>query len=246
MERLFRSDYQGEFVIHINNRVRGRVEQLREWIPNTIIHNHTGRALVIGNGISRLTNPVDFNLLINHKGGLHASMKLSVYGCNAFYRDASPHFLVVNNPVIAKEIAESGYATDNIVLTTQKNIWNHPDLFHLIPFNPNYDAGSTALYLAAFDKHNHVYFWGFDGQDDPTLNNNAYAGTLGYPAVTAHVDSNRWVENAKNVFDTYRSTEFIRVMPGGGETIPESWRYCSNFRQIAFRQFISECDIGVT
>jgi hypothetical protein len=246
MERLFRSDYLGEFVVHINNRVRGRVEQVREWVPNTIIQAHTGRALVVGNGISRLQNPINFELFTSHKGGLHGSMKLSVYGCNALYRDAKPHFLVATHPLIAKEIAESGYAENSIVLTNQKNVMSHPDLFHLIPFNPNFDAGATALYLAAFDKHNHVYFTGFDGQDSPSFNNNVYAGTNGYPAPTAHVDSGRWAENCKVVFDTYHTTEFIRVMPGGGETMPEPWKYCPNVRQISFRQFISEADIGVT
>lgn len=246
MERLFRSDYLGEFVVHTNNRIRGQVIQEREWIPNTIDHKHTGRALVIGNGVSRLQNSLNFELYTSHKGGLHASMKLSVYGCNALYREARPHFLVVNNPQIIKEIAATDYAKDNIVLTNQKNIWSYPDLFHLIPFNPNFDAGSTALYLAAFDKHNHIYFLGFDGQDSATFNNNVYAGTNGYSAITAHVDSTRWVNNARIIFDTYTNTEFIRVMPGGSETVPESWRYCSNFKQIGFRQFISECDIGVT
>lgn len=246
MERLFRSDYLGEFVIHVNNRIRGKVEQVREWIPNTINHMHTGRALVVGNGLSRLQIPVSFELFTNHKGGLHGNMKLSVYGCNGIYRDAAPHFLIVNNPLIAKEIAETGYAKNNVVLTTQKNILSHPDLFHLIPFNPNFDAGSTALYMAAFDKHNHVYFMGFDGQDSTTFNNNVYAGTYGYPATTAHVGGDRWIENSRKIFDTYSNTEFIRVMPGGNESMPESWKYCSNVKQIGIRQFISECDIGVT
>jgi phosphoribosylformylglycinamidine synthase len=42
------------------------------------------------------------------------------------------------NEAAAKEIAETEYAKNNVVMTTQKNILTHPDLFHLIPFNPNF------------------------------------------------------------------------------------------------------------
>lgn len=219
MERLFRSDYEGEFVVHLTNKTRGHVEQVREWVPNTIIHQHTGHALVIGNGLSGLQIPINYELLVNHKGGLHARKKLTTYGCNALHREINPHFLIVNNPLIAKEIANANKAKDLIVITNHKNILAHPDSFHLIPFNPYFDAGSTALYMAAFDKHNHVYFMGFDGQDSTVFNNNVYAGTNGYAAKTAHVSSDQWVLNAKTVFDTYTSTKFIRVMPNGSETI---------------------------
>lgn len=246
MERIFRSDYEGEFVVHLTSKSRGRVEQVREWVPNTIVDKNTGYALVLGNGTSRLQLSIDDQVLLSHKGGLNASKKLTLYGCNALHRDINPHFLIVTNPKIANEVSVSGNYDKSIVLTNHKNILAHPDRFHLIPFNPSFDAGSTALYLAAFDKHNHVYFMGFDGHDSTEYNNNVYAGTPGYAAKTAHVSSERWVLNAKTVFDTYPNTEFIRVMPYGGETVPEPWKYCANFRQINFKQFISECDIGVT
>lgn len=246
MEQIFRSDYEGEFVVHLVSKSRGHVEEVREWAPNTITHAHTGRALVLGNGLSRAQFPTSNEVLLNHKGGLNASKKLTIYGCNALHRDMRPHFLVVTNPTIAAEVVVSGHAKETIALTNHKNVLAHPDSYHLIPFNPQFDAGSTALYLAAFDKHNDVYFMGFDGHDSTEFNNNIYAGTSGYAARTSHVSSELWVQNAKTVFDTYTSTNFIRVVPYGGESVPEPWKYCSNFKQINFKQFISECDIGVT
>lgn len=246
MDKLYRKDYQGEFVVHVTTKVRGQVVQERDWIPNTIVEKHTGHALVIGNGVSRLDYSQYNHLFLAHRGGLHATKKLTTYGCNAVYRDFAPHMLVVNHPFIASEVVESGYADDHIVLTHAKNILKYPNKFHLIPFDPYLDAGATALYLAAFDLHNHVYFMGFDGQDSPNINNNVYAGTFGYAAKTAEVSSTKWAENAALVFNTYNNVEFIRVVSGGGETMPEQWKYCPNVRQISWRQFVSEVDLGAT
>jgi hypothetical protein len=246
MEKLYRSDYQGEFVVHLTNKVKGQVEEKREWVPNTINKRHNGVAVVFGNGVSRLRNPVHFDLFRHHRGGLHAAKKMTTYGCNAFYRDATPHVLIVNHPVVAKEVYNSGFANENIVVTNTKNVLRYPDKFHLIPFDPHFCAGATALYMAAFDGHNQVYFLGFDGHEGVDYNNNVYAGTNGYAARTAHMSSEVWDANVKEVFDAYNNIEFIRVMPEESMPIPESWKYAANFRQIAWRQFVSEVDLGAT
>ena len=106
MEKKFRRDYTGEFVVHVNTKIKGQASQVREWIPNTIGAQHTGYALVFGNGISRLSYPVDFNLYTSHRGGLHASKKLTTYGCNALHREYATHILVVKHPVISKEVVD--------------------------------------------------------------------------------------------------------------------------------------------
>lgn len=246
MEKIYRKDYQGEFVVHLTNKVRGTLIQERDWIPNTITEKNTGYSVVLGNGVSRLDQSQYYHLLSMHRGGINASMKLTTYGCNSLYKDFAPHMLVVNHPVIAKEVAESGYADSNIVLSHTKNIMKFPGKFHLIPFDPYFDAGATALYLAAFDGHNHVYFMGFDGQSPTEPHNNVYAGTYGYAAKTAEVDGTKWVENATQVFNTYNNVEFIRVVSYGSESMPEAWKYCPNVRQIGWRQFVSEVDLGAT
>lgn len=244
MEKNFRRYYTGEHVTFVTTQVKGVVDNHYEWIPNTIEENHTGYAAVFGNGLSRAQ--LNFNLFKLHKGGLHAIKKVTTYGCNAMYRDWAPHILVVTHPKIADEIALTDYADTNIVVTGIKNILAHEDKFHLIPFNPQFSAGATALYLAAFDGHQKVYFLGFDGQDTPGLNNNIYAGTNGYPSRTADVDYERWVREAMTVFNTYSDTEFIRVVDFDGQSSPEAWKYAPNFRQLAWRRFVSEVDLGAT
>ena len=246
MEKKFRHDYIGEFVVHLNTKIKGQVSQIREWIPNTIDTQTTGHALVFGNGISRLSYPVDFNLFTMHRGGLHASKKLTTYGCNALHRDHATHIMVVKHPVIAKEVVDSAYAPNNIVVTSSKNVLTYPDKFHLIPFDPYFYAGPTALYLAAFDGHNHVYFMGFDGHESTTWNNNVYAGTNGYAAKTAHVESTKWEDQCMEVFNTYNNIEFIRVMSSASASMPEQWKYASNLRQIGWQEFVSEVDLGST
>ena len=246
MEKLFRRDYTGEFVVHLTTKNKGQVDQVRDWIPNTINEHHTGHALVFGNGTSRQTYPANFNLFSQHRGGLHASKKLTTYGCNAMFRDHAAHMTVVKHPYIAKEIVESGFAADNIVVTGSKNILNYPAKFHLIPFDPNFYAGPTALYLAAFDGHNHIYFMGFDGHESTTWNNNIYAGTNGYAGPSAHVESIKWEDQCMQVFNTYNNIEFTRVMPSANASMPEQWKYASNLRQIDWNQFVSEVDLGST
>lgn len=244
MEQRYRKNYTGEHVVFATTQLKGQVNQHREWVPNTIIEENTGYAAVFGNGASRAG--LNFNLFKQHRGGLKASMKLTTYGCNAMARDCDPHILVVTHPVIAKEVVDSGYADKNTVVTNIKNILKHGDKFHMIPYNPSFSAGATALYLAAFDGHKKVYFLGFDGQDTPGINNNIYAGTNGYPMPTADVDFPRWVREAMTVFTTYSNTEFIRVMPRGPEFMPEEWKYAPNVRQISMREFVSEVDLGAT
>lgn len=244
MEQRYRKDYTGEHVVFITSQVKGVVEKHGEFVPNTIIEEHTGYAAVFGNGSSRAG--LNFNLFKHHRGGLNASKKLTTYGCNAMHRDCEPHILVVTHPSIAKEVSNSGYADKNTVVSNIKNILNHGDKFHLIPHNPSFSAGATALYLAAFDGHKKIYFFGFDGQDTPGINNSIYANTNGYPSRTADVDHPRWIREAMTVFTTYYNTEFIRVMPYGSESMPEEWKYASNVRQIGMRQFVSEVDLGAT
>lgn len=246
MQKQYRDDYVGEYVVHVNTKTKGQASQVREWIPNTIGTQHTGHALVFGNGLSRLSYPVSFNLFTSHRGGLHASKKLTTYGCNAMHRDNATHITVVTHPVIAKEMVDAHYAPNNIVVTRAKNILSYPDKFHLIPFDPHFAAGPTALYLAAFDGHNHIYFMGFDGHDSVTWNNNVYAGTNGYGAKTSHVESTVWENQCMQVFNTYSSAEFIRVMPTGGHSVPEKWKYANNLRHIGWQQFVSEVDLGST
>ena len=79
------------------------------------------------------------------------------------------------------------------------------------------------MYLACFDGHKKIFFMGFDGrQGDDAF----YDKTL------------------KLVFDLYNQVDFVRVMPTVDYYMPESWKYVPNLRQITFRDFIIEADLG--
>lgn len=243
MEKFFRRDYLGEYVVFATAKNKGVTSQHREWIPNTITQNHSGHAIVFGNGPSRKN--INWALFKMHRGGINASKKLTTYGCNAMYRDCDPHFLVVKHPLVADEIAATNYADSNVVITTVKNTLKHKDKFHIIPFDPNLCAGATALYLAAFDDHKKVYFMGFDGYER-NINNNVYAGTNGYGTDRTEVNAQKQIDDVMKVFNTYDTTEFIRVSQYGTELIPEEWKYAQNLRCISYNEFVSEIDLGVT
>lgn len=243
MEKLLRRDYLGEYVVFATSQSKGVSHQHREWIPNTITEQHTGHAIVFGNGPSRAG--INWPLYKLHRGGLNASKKLTTYGCNAMFRDCDPHFLIVKHPLVADEVVTSGYADNNIVVTTVKNALKHKDKFHIIPFDPNLCAGATALYLAAFDDHKKIYFMGFDGYEH-NINNNIYAGTPGYGAVHAEVNAQKQIDDVMQVFNAYNTTEFIRVTANGFEELPEEWKYAQNLRCISFNEFVSEIDLGAT
>ena len=42
---------------------------------------------------------------------------------------------------------------------------------------------------------------------------------------------------------TYTEVEFIRVMPNANWYCPDAWKYLPNFRQIDFREFVTEIDL---
>jgi len=240
MQKLYRTDYEGEFVIDGYVLKEGRRYENREFIPNTIVNNqHTGRAVVIGNGTSRLA--VDLRKIEHHAGGHLGKRRLQSYGCNALYRDMNPEFLVSTNNFMVNEIVRSGYADKHIVMSNSNNCINHPGKVHLIPYAINLCAGATALYLACFDGHKTVYILGFDNQDGDS-NNNVYAGTTNYADKEHTVSSKKWEGQTKRIIDTYDDVDFVWIT-GGRSRFPEQWKYCVNLRQITVRDFSLEVDL---
>ena len=240
MEKIYRKDYVGEFHIKSRDQFGGALSENREWIPNSIPHfNHTGYAVVIGNGKSRLE--VNLNLIANHGGGHQGKKKLTSYGCNALCRDMMPNFLVVTSEEIAKETIETDYSSRGIVLTHPEYVIAYPGKFHLIPFDKHWNAGAIATWLACFDGQKKIYLLGFDNQYVPGKNINIYAGTPGYENETTLVDSTQWETTMYNIMSTYDDVEFVLVNPA---YMPESWKYLENLRQITLRDFVYEADLG--
>lgn len=245
INKWYRSTYQGENVVTDMIHSNAAWSMEKAWIPSSVTNNQiSNQACVIGNGISR--KGFNLNAVINHKGGLLGRDKLQTYGCNALIRDAKPDFLVVSGETngIVKEVAESGYCDNNIVYATTTDIQAYPGKFYLIPQDPGWNAGSIAAYLAAFDGHDRVYLLGFDGQDTAAYNYNVYAGTNGYQTTRNAQAAPDFLDiTMKSIFDTYPDVDFVRVMPQSSYAIPELWKYCTNLRQLSFREFILEADL---
>ena len=238
LQKLYRKDYTGEFLIYNVELEDGNYEEEREWLPNTIINDaHYGRAVIIGNGNSR--NAFNLNLIKTHRTGIGGVNRIQSYGCNALHRDFEPDFLVINNQIIIDEIKDKKIKS-KVMLSNTKFV-NNPGLGNLIPYGVSMNAGAVATYLACFDGHKKVYLLGFDNQLNQE-NNNIYAGTSGYESQSSKVGSYKWELSMSEVFRTYSDVDFVHVNPNT-TSIPKNWRSCLNYRIINARQFALEVDL---
>lgn len=246
VKKLYRREYLGEEVVKDLVYGGGGWAENREFVPNSVINEQiSNRAVIIGNGISRLSLDANlFTLLANHRAGLLASNAVQTYGCNALYRDFRPDFLVANGPEIIREIASSGYSHNEIVYSTQAAVLDYPGKFYLTPQNPHWDAGAIATYLACFDGHKTVYLLGFDCDCDSGIASyNVYANTPGYLDRDGASTEAFFIKSLKLVMDTYNDVDFVRVMPNSAWQMPEEWRYQLNLRQLSWREFVVEADL---
>lgn len=242
IQRKYRNLYESEDVVMQRVYESGQWTQTIETVPNAVVNNQiSNMAVVFGNGLSRLD--FDINLAINHKGGLLGADKLQTYGCNALFRDYTVDFLVALHRDILIEIDQSGYYESNIVYTRVNNTFEFPKKFYMIPYDPYADAGTTALYIAAFDGHKKIFMIGFDGQSLSNSNNNVYAGTNGYSHVMDDVSSHLWAKTKAQLFKIYDDVDFILVTAAGRSNTPEEWAGIPNFRQISHRDFVLEVSL---
>ena len=242
LNKFYRHNYFGEDIIAKRYLENGVWTTVTERVSNNVTNNQiSNRAAVFGNGHGR--DKFDPNWVINHKSGLLGANTLQTYACNAFYRDHTPDFLIVTDRRIAQEITNTDYTTNNIVYTRVDITLEFPKKFYLIPHDVYADAGTTALYIAAFDGHKRIYMIGFDGQDTPNHNNNIYAGVPAYDALNFNISDEKWVKNQLTVFNTYDDVDFVHVSETGRARLPEAWQYCANLRRISFRDMVLEADL---
>ena len=243
LKQLYRSSYPGENVITQLTYENGEWHPTTEMVPNQVFNTFTTtQALAIGNGRSRLE--FDLTHIARHKGGLLGADRLQTYGCNALYRDFTPDFLVAVGNDIVKEIAESSYTNDGIVYANGQHVIEYPGKFYLIPQNVAFDAGALAVYLACFDGHKKVFLMGYDGYDEDSHVNNVYTGTNGYPAHDEKQNETFWNLSLNAVIETYPEVEFVSVMPTTNWYLSGMFDSKPNFRQIDYRDFVLEADIG--
>lgn len=123
-------------------------------------------AVIVGNGESR-------------KGFSLAELKSqgTMFGCNALYRDFEPDFLVAIDPAMIKEIRESSFPEEKLIIPDIN------DQFEPAEFNPNRprsNAGMNAMQEAIAMGYEHLVCVGFDFLSETTWGSNLYEGTACY------------------------------------------------------------------
>jgi len=158
-------------------------------------------AFVLGNGRSRLAlDPV----ILAQRG--------TVYGCNALYREFTPHVLVATDRPIAAAIQQSGYAAQHRFYTRKPipglGAQSVPQKYF------GFSSGPLAAALAALDQHDSIYLVGFDmGPMPGELFNNVYADTEFYKKSSARPTyTGNWIRQITHVARDFSRTRFIRVM----------------------------------
>lgn len=157
-------------------------------------------AFVLGNGISRRT--LDVNLLCSLG---------TVYGCNALYRDHTPHVLVATDRPIAQKIELSGYPKQHRFYTRRpmadSGALQVPERYF------GFSSGPIALALAAMEGHQRIYLLGFDmGPTETGRFNNIYADTEFYKKTeNGPTFTGNWVKQISAICKDNPNCCFFRV-----------------------------------
>ncbi len=224
LKQIYRSSYAGENIVSELILADNDWEPQTEYVPNRVFNTHTTKqAVIVGNGPSR--NEFDLKLIERHRGGLLARDRLQSYACNLAHTEFTPDFLIATDPAKVKAVAESGFCNDHIVYSNAQYVLEYPGKFYLVPQNPAYDAGALDAYLACFDGHKKVFLLGFDGYTDAP-------------------EHKFWMKTLTSVMEVYNNVEFVRVCPTVKYECSVGLLRRSNFRQISFRDFVVEADIG--
>jgi len=248
IKQMYRSNYTGEDIITELTYEGGDWHRTVEHVSSAVTNRQiSNRAVVLGNGPSRTElypNGNLFQLLDSHKGGLLAAGAVQTYGCNAIVRDYTPDFVAANDEM-AQEIVEKGYNYNTIIYGTNAMVLSYPGKFYMVPQAPNWDMGATAAYLACFDGHKTVYLMGFDlHSGNAAYQFNVYSGTRGYPLTESLTTEVYFEKTMLQVMNLYPDVDFVRVSPTKDFYMPDSWKYQLNLRQITFREFVLEVDLG--
>ncbi len=188
-------------------------------------------ALIIGNGVSRLT--FDLNQLQN---------LFTTYGCNAIYRDFTPDYLVAHDFGIADEIIEQKahyktkfYTQHNTKMNNRQSI-GEPINF-VIQDKWMGDSGTGALRLACINGHKTIYMIGFDYQTQNKYIDNVYAGTKHYQPGPINNGGEfmlrQWETRLRHYCREYKSINIIRVQGVDYKPVCNE----SNFANITIQQF---------
>jgi hypothetical protein len=190
-------------------------------------HQPLNTAFVLGNGCSRLN--------INAESLLERG---TVYGCNALYREMSPHFLIAVDVKMVNEIISAGYHKSHSVWTNPNKGVSSKQGINF--FNPHkgWSSGPTALWHACCQGHRLIYILGFDYQGDNGKFNNVYADTFNYKKSTdAATYFGNWMSQTERVIKEFSTVKFKRVIEPGGFIPEKLQKAIPNLEHITYDEF---------
>lgn len=227
IRQLYRANYAGENVITKLHMTDGEWIPELEFVPNQVTNTFTTRqALIFGDGESH--KEFDLRFIRDHKGGEFGTNRLQTYGVDNTYEYYTPDFLVADDDLTVDQLANSDYTDEHIVYANAMYILRYPGKFYLIPQSLGLDPNALATYMACFDGHKKIFLMGFDEYTHSKLNSH----------------NQFYVNSLKAVMDTYQDVDFVRVQKYNTHSTNELLQGTSNFRQISFREFVIEADIG--
>jgi len=180
-------------------------------------------AFIVGNGTTRLCiNP---EKLKEHG---------TVYGCNAQYREYSPHYLVSVDVKMVNEIVASGYHRNNEVWTNPNKGINAKSGINYFSPHKGWSSGPTAMWFAATNGHKHIYILGFDYVGIKGKLNNVYADTYNYKKSTDSATFHgNWLNQTDRVIKEFPNIQFYRLIQQDG-FIPDKLANYRNLHHITY------------
>lgn len=186
-------------------------------------------SFVLGNGTSR--QGIDLNKL----------KELGyVYGCNALYREFSPHYLVAVDLKMILEIAKSRYQYTNEFWTNPRHqaVDNYKNI-KKFDKGKGWSSGPTALDMATWKhKVDEIYILGFDytGHADGSINN-LYAGSKNYKDKGAKATFyGNWLRQTTTVINENPNIMFKRVIASDNQT-PQELNNLNNLEHMTKEKF---------
>jgi len=190
-------------------------------------HLRNNPAFVLGNGTSRQ--------ILNAPSLLDKGI---VYGCNAQYREFSPHYLIAVDVKMVNEIIDSGYHKTHQVWTNPNKGIQTKNSINF--FNPHkgWSSGPTALWFAATQGHNTIYIFGFDYQGLNGKFNNIYADTFNYKkSQDAATYYGNWLSQTEKVIKEFKHIQFFRVVEPGAFIPDKLGPSLVNLSHINYKEF---------
>lgn len=217
MDKLYRSDYPGEFVITHTTFKNGKKEQTREWIDNPIdVSSHSKRACCIAPYFNERKLPL--KRLENHRGGLLGRDRMQLYSADDLWKQIKCDFQVIMDQQLLDEVKEAKYQEESVVYTSAARCLANPSEFYLIPLGAYYPPIVSTVWLACFDGHQDIYLYGYNRLQLPE----------------------KLMLQIRDIMRTYNDVQFHHVTD---DYSPDAWLRCINFESISVRDFISLCDI---